>query len=133
MNDHVTFEYAEDAPVDVVALAALFERGGWCDADSCATLEWAIAASERWITCEVEGELVGFGRLYKVDALVKLVFDVVVDDRFQGLGVESQIVRMLADDATGMHDVQVFRAEPVRPAGIEGYDVPDASPGTYLG
>ena len=133
MSDHVTFEYAQDAPVDVDALAGLFERVGWCDADSCSKLEWAMAASERWVTCEVEGELVGFGRLYKVDALIKLVFDVVVDQRFQGFGVDTEIVRMLAGDVIGMHDVQIFRTEAVRAAGIEGYDVPEAPPGAYLG
>lgn len=133
MTERVTFEYAQDAPIDVDALAGLFERAGWCDAESCSKLEWAMAASERWVTCEVEGKLVGFGRLYKVDALIKLVFDVVVDERFRGFGVDAEIVRLLAGDVTGMHDVQIFRTEAVRPASIEGYDVPEAPPGTYVG
>jgi hypothetical protein len=134
MSDAVMFEYTQDAAIDVDVLAGLFQRVGWSDADSSCKLEWAMAASERWITCEVEGELIGFGRLYKVDSLVKLVFDVVVDERFQDFGVDAEIVRMLAaGEVTGMHELQVFRTPVVGAAGVEGYDVPEAPPGTYLG
>jgi hypothetical protein len=77
------FEFAYNEPLDSTALAELFTREGWEEEESASKLDWAIAASEDWVTCRVGGELVGFGRTYRLDASHKLVFDVVVDERFE--------------------------------------------------
>ena len=133
------FEFEHNPPMDAVALAALFARSGWEEAESPLKLEWAIAASHEWVTCTVEGELVAFGRSYQLDALRKLVFDVVVDERYRGYGLADEIVGRLAANTPGLQEVAVFKREEVgaRP-GLEGaggvrLSIPEAPEGAYLG
>jgi hypothetical protein len=134
------FQYQHNLPVDATALAQLFERVGWYETDPGSKLEWVVASSEEWVTCTIDGELVGFGRTFRLDAAHKLVFDVVVDARFEGLGVDDEIIRMLAGDETEGGSVMIFRPDEDEwgTAGGLGPDrldywVPEAPPGTYLG
>ena len=43
-------------------LAEFFTRCGWQEPDAGVKLEWALAASEEWVVCKLNGELIGFGR-----------------------------------------------------------------------
>jgi len=128
------FEFAHNAEIDVTALADLFVRAGWRENESAAKVEWAIAASAEWVTCHREGQLVGFGRIHKLDSLHKLVFDVVVDEEYRGLGLDDEIVRRLTAGASAVERIAVFRQENVDPGqdAIE-YRAPQAPPDTYLG
>ena len=133
------FEFAYNEPHDSTALAELFNREGWEEDESESKLDWAMAASEDWVTCRVEGELVGFGRTYRLDASHKLVFDVVVDERFEAFGVGDEIVRRLALGGSRLQEVAVFRREEADVLGAvlvwhdAGYPVPPAKPDTYVG
>lgn len=133
------FEFAYNEPLETTALADLFTRMGWEEEDSADKLEWAIRSSEDWVTCRVEGELVGFGRTFRLDATHKLVFDVVVDERFEAYGVADEIVRRLALGGSGLQRVDVFRQEDVTGSGVVSVrvpfrlDAPEAPPGAYLG
>jgi hypothetical protein len=133
------FEYEINPPLDTSQLVQLFARAGWEDSDPASKLEWAVASSEEWVTCTVEGELVGFGRTFRLDAVQKVVFDVVVDERFEGYGVDEEIVQRLSQDLAGGQEVVIFRQDDVE--GIAGWDwsqevdywAPPAPPGAYLG
>jgi hypothetical protein len=133
------FEFEHNPPIDAAALVELFARSGWEEAESRLKLEWAIAASHEWVTCTVEGELVAFGRSYELDALRKLVFDVVVDERYQGYGLADEIVLRLAANTPGMQEVALFKREDVgtRAGTREGegrrFSIPEAPAGAYLG
>jgi hypothetical protein len=133
------FEYQHNSSVDSTALAELFARSGWLESDPGRKLEWMVAGSEDWVTCTVDGELVGFGRTFRLDATRKVVFDVVVDERFEGLGLDDEIIRMLAEDDLG-GSVEIFRqedAERAMRASVRADDVnywaPEAPRSAYLG
>lgn len=133
------FEFARNEPVEASALADLFGRIGWREEQPAVKLEWAMRASEDWVTCRVEGELVGFGRTYRLDAVHKLVFDVVVDERFAEYGVADEIVRRLALGGDDLQEVAIYRHEDVLGTGMISVrrslrvDAPEAPPGAYLG
>ena len=133
------FEFAHNEPLETSALADLFARMGWDEDDSVTKLEWAMRASEEWVTCRVEGELVGFGRTFRLDATHKLVFDVVVDQRFEAYGVADEIIRRLAVGGSGLQEVAVFRQEDEAGLGALSMrravriDAPEAPPDAYLG
>lgn len=132
------FEYQQNPRLDPAALAELFARVGWEEPDPGRKLEWMVAASEEWVTCTVEGELIGFGRTFRLDPARKVVFDVVVDERFEGFGVDDEIIRRLAG-FSGTQEVEIFRQEdPIHQGSSEcgsevDYWVPEAPPGAYLG
>jgi hypothetical protein len=133
------FEYQHNSSVDSTALAELFMRSGWLESDPGRKLEWMVAGSEDWVTCTVDGELVGFGRTFRLDATRKVVFDVVVDERFEGLGLDDEIIRILAEDDLG-GSVEIFRqedAERAMRASVRADDVnywaPEAPRSAYLG
>jgi len=131
------FEYEYNPPLDCGALAELFAQTGWQEADSGAKLEWMVAGSEDWITCRVDGELVGFGRTFRLDAVRRLVFDVVVDQRYEGWGVDEEIIRRLAGDMRGMQELSIFRHDVPDEWWSEGEDggywAPETPPDAYLG
>jgi hypothetical protein len=95
-------------PVDVAVLAEFFARCGWADPFAEAKLEWALAASEDWVVCRVDGELVGFGRSCRLGPVRRVVFDVVVDARYQEGALRGQIVSLLSLHAGRMEEVSVF-------------------------
>jgi hypothetical protein len=102
-------------------------------------LEWVVASSEDWITCTVEGELVGFARTFRLDPLRMVVFDVVVDERYAGWGLDLEIVRRLTAGSGEHERIEIFRRDDRGNAVVPGvgaaveYRVPDAPPGAYLG
>ena len=88
----------------------------------------------------MEGELVGYGRTFRLDPVHKVVFDVVVDERFEGYGVDDEIVRRLSEDMSGAQETVVFRQDDVDSIAVSAfgdaawdYWAPAAPPGTYLG
>jgi ribosomal protein S18 acetylase RimI-like enzyme len=130
------FQHNED--LDAAALAEFFNRVGWEESDSTSKVEWAIASSDDWIVCRLEGELVGFGRTFRLDPRRKVMFDVVVDERFRGIGLVEEIIRRLAETLPAA-EFQVFtgRQEGYKRGATSwaevGYEVPEASPDTYTG
>ena len=102
----VEFEF--NSPVDTASLVEFFARCGWSETDAGLKLEWALAASEDWVLCRAAGQVVGFGRSCRLDAVQRVVFDVLVDDRFRGRGLRAQIVHFLSVGAGGLEEVSVF-------------------------
>lgn len=128
----VAFTYNE--PLDVDVLADLFARSGWSGSQPQRTVEWAVAGSDSWVTCEVDEELVAFGRTCRLDELSSLACDVVVDRRYRGMGLDEEIIRRLAGEADG--DMLEFFPGLLPDHGrrsFSAYELPEAPPGTYLG
>jgi len=113
-------EVERNSPIETVTLTEFFARCGWEQPEAALKLEWALAASDQWIVCKLDGELIGFGRSCRLDALKRVVFDVLVDPRFRNTGLRGEIVRLLTQSAGSLEDVSVFM-------------VPAASPEAYLG
>lgn len=131
------FEFEHNADVDAAALAEFFVRVGWEEKEAEPKVEWAIAASDDWVSCLLEGEIVGFGRTFRLDPQRKIMFDVVVDERFRALGLAEEIMRRLAE-AVPTAEFQVFRREPgdgsERRSWAEArYEAPEAPPDAYTG
>ena len=135
------FEVERNSPIDANLLGEFFVRCGWRESGEVAKLEWALAASEEWVVCRLDGELIGFGRSCRLDAMHRVVFDAVVDPRFEGTGLRGEIVRLLAENAGGLEVVSVFTERHANPraalAASEGERgpgyFPSASPEAYLG
>jgi hypothetical protein len=134
-------EVERNSPIEAGALTEFFARCGWQEPGAAVKLEWALAASEEWIACRLDGELVGFGRSCRLDALNRVVFDALVDPRFDESGLRGEIVRLLAENAGGLEVVSVFAerhskplALPPSPEGETGPGYfPAVPPGAYLG
>lgn len=139
-------EFERNPPVDTALLADLFARCGWAEEAADVKLAWALAASADWIVCRLDGELIGFGRSCRLGPVKRVVFDVLVDPRFDHILLRGQIVRLLAQNAGSLEEVSVFtERDPGRPAvrpavaaELEttytgGPFIPSAPPGTYLG
>jgi hypothetical protein len=107
-------EVERNSPIEAGVLSEFFARCGWQEPEAVAKLEWALAASEEWVVCKLDGQLIGFGRSCRLDAVKRVVFDVLVDPRFKQTGLSAEIVRLLTENAGGLEDVSVFRA-PVAP------------------
>lgn len=139
----VEFEF--NSRVDTVALVEFFARCGWEDLEAGVKLEWALASSEDWVICRADGELIGFGRSCRLDAVKRVVFDVLVDFRYRGGGLRDQIVALLSAGAGRLEEVSVFSQFDVFPpvgiasSGDEGMvgpipeGIPEAPFGAYLG
>jgi hypothetical protein len=102
-------EFARNEPLDGRVLAELFARCGWEEEEAGVKLGWALAASAEWVVCKVDGELVGFGRSCRLGPVKRVVFDLMVDPRFDHPIVRVQILRMLSQSAGGLEEVSVFR------------------------
>jgi RimJ/RimL family protein N-acetyltransferase len=113
-------ELERNTPVEAGALTEFFARCGWEEPEGAAKLEWALAASEEWVVCRLDGQLIGFGRSYRIDSGKRVVFDVLVDPRFRGAGLGGEIVRLLTERGGDFKDASAFAA-------------PMAPPGAYLG
>jgi RimJ/RimL family protein N-acetyltransferase len=113
-------ELERNSPIEAGALSEFFARCGWQESDATTKLEWALAASDEWVVCRLDGQLIGFGRSCKLDPVKRVVFDVLVDPRFRETGLGREIVRLLTENSGRPEDVTVFKA-------------PLACPGTYLG
>jgi hypothetical protein len=134
----VEFEF--NRPVDTADLVEFFARCGWEEANAGVKLEWALAASEEWVLCRADGQLIGFGRSCRLGAAKRVMFDVVVDARYRDGILWAQIVHLLSANAGGLEEVSVFSE-------VDGAwtsagalfdhedvdDIPDAPAGTYLG
>lgn len=113
-------ELERNSPIEAIALSESFARCGWEESEAATKLEWALAASDEWVVCRLDGQLIGFGRVCRLDPVKRVVFDVLVDPRFKETGLGREIVRLLIENTGRVEDVAVFKA-------------PLASPGTYLG
>ena len=129
------------APSRPAVLGEFFARCGWQETDAAAKLEWALAASEEWVVCKLDGELIGFGRSCRLGPMKRVVFDVLVDPRFQRQRPEARDrASAVGERRRSRGGVGVHRAGSPSPrfsAGRErryrsGY-LPKATPGTYLG
>lgn len=136
-------EFELNVPVDSALLEALFARAGWRESEAAVKLGWIIAASEEWVTCRIDGELIGFGRSCRFGPARRVLFDVIVDKPYQGQGVDREIIKILTKSAGRLEEVTVFSeraAFPLlfnAPEGIEESfrtrRVPLAPAGAYLG
>jgi hypothetical protein len=120
-------EVEKNTPVDAAVLTEFFARCGWQETRSAAELEWVLAASEEWVVARLEGQLIGFGRSCRLDALNRVVFDAMVDPRFAGSGLRAAIVRLLTQSAGRLERVSVFDRWKV------GIPVPPSPAEAYLG
>jgi len=133
------FDFKYNPPVDSTVLADFFKRNGWRETEPGLKMEWAIASSDEWVTCTVEGELVGFGRSCSLGSGRKMLFDVIVDKRFTGQGLDDEIIRLLVEGSQETEEVAVFHSDDLVPSGngvgLWGVvaRLPEAPPGTYLG
>ena len=135
-------EFERNSSLETGALAEFFARCGWQEAEADAKLEWALVASEEWVICRLDGELIGFGRSCRLGPVKRVVFDVLVDPRFEHSGLRGEIVRLLAENAGSLEEVSVFTEQRVNTGGPQpsseggglgsGY-LPAAPPGAYLG
>jgi hypothetical protein len=139
-------EFERNAPIDTEVLADLFSRCGWEEEGANVKLEWVLAASTEWVVCKLDGELIGFGRSCRLGPIKRVVFDVLVDPRYNHTLLRGQIVQLLAQNVGGLEEVSVFTgrrpgapaqaapsmAEPVTTY-TGGFYVPPASPDAYLG
>ena len=118
-----------NSPIEAEALAEFFARCGWQERDAAAKLEWALAASDEWVVCKLDEQLSGSGRSCRLGPVKRVVFDVVVDPRFEGTGMRGTIVRLLTENAGGIEEVSVFSDQQARPFGIPSAPGDDAEPG----
>jgi hypothetical protein len=134
-------EVERNSPIETAALTEFFARCGWQEPGAALKLEWALAASEEWVACRLDGQLIGFGRSCRLDALNRVVFDALVDPRFDRSGLRGEIVRLLMENVGGLEAVSVFSERHSNPLALSpfpegetapGYP-PEASPGAYLG
>jgi len=134
-------EFERNTSLDVAVLGEFFSRCGWRETDAEAKLGWVLAASEEWVVCKLDGELIGFGRSCRLGPMNRIVFDVLIDTRFRASGLKHEIVRLLSEHAGGLEEVSVFTEQEARPLGslpaakddLDPRYLPKASPGTYLG
>jgi hypothetical protein len=134
-------ELERNSPIESGVLAEFFARCGWQEPDASAKLEWVLAASEEWVVCRLDGQLIGFGRSCRLDPAKRVVFDVLVDPRFRESGLRLEIVRLLTEHVGTFEDVSIFsqrQADPLGPSALQGSDLrpwhaPVVPPGTYLG
>lgn len=125
-------ELERNSPIEAEALSEFFSRCGWQESDAAPKLEWALAASDEWVVCRLDGQLVGFGRSCRLGPVRRVVFDVVVDPRLQESGLKGAIVRLLTENTGRLEDVSIF-IEPQTsllgfpPAGGEQIEVDDAA------
>jgi hypothetical protein len=133
-------EFEFNTPVETSTLVEFFARCGWTEDEAEPKLEWAMAASDQWVLCRLDGEVIGFGRSCRLGPLNRVVFDVMVDSRFRGRGLRSEIVRLLSQTAGSMEEVSVYADRhpiPLQRVGerkeAQREDVPWASAETYLG
>jgi len=122
-------ELERNSPIEAEALNEFFSRCGWQEADAASKLEWALAASDEWVVCRLDGQLVGFGRSCRLGPLRRVVFDVVVDPRLRDSGLKGAIVRLLTENTGGLEDVSIF-SEPQ--AGLLGFP-PERDEGPGVG
>jgi hypothetical protein len=102
------FEIEKNSSLDPVQLAGLFARCGWQEEEAEKKLEWMLAASAEWVVCRFDGELIGFGRSCRLGPLKRVLFDVVVDPRFNAVVVKAEILRSLTQEVSGFEEVSVF-------------------------
>jgi hypothetical protein len=105
-------EVERNKPVDAQDLSEFFSRCGWEEPGAATKLEWAMAASDEWVVCRQEGELVGFARLCRLGPLDRVVFDALVDPRFKYSLLRAQMVALLAVTAGRFERVLVFGQPP---------------------
>jgi hypothetical protein len=128
-------------PMDTEVLLEFFTRCGYPAPAGAISLEWALAAADEWVSCRLDGELVGFARSCRLGPSHRVVFDAVVDPRLQGTGLRSVIVQLLAATAGELEQVSVFddkrdESTVVPPAAVYKFGplyVPLVSAGAYLG
>ncbi len=101
-------EFERNKPVDTQNLSEFFTRCGWSEPAGAVELEWAIAASDEWVVCRLEGELVGFARSCRLGPLDRVVFDALVDPRFVHSTLRAEMVALLAVGARRFERVIVF-------------------------
>jgi Acetyltransferase (GNAT) family len=134
-------ELERNSPLQAAALTDFFARCGWQEPDAAAKLEWALAASEEWVVCRLDGEVVGFGRSCRLDPVKRVVFDVLVDTRFKDSGLKGEIVRLLTEHAGSLEEVSIFSRQEAYPqnsrpflgGGAASGHLPPASSEAYLG
>jgi hypothetical protein len=69
------FEVERNSPIEAGILSEFFARCGWDEPEAATKLEWALAASEEWVVCRLDGQLVGFGRSCRLGGIKPMVFD----------------------------------------------------------
>src|SRR5512139_3901434 len=110
-------EFERNTSLDMNVLGEFFARCGWQETDAEAKLAWVLAASEEWVVCKLDSELIGFGRSCRLGPMNRVVFDVLVDSRFRASSLRHEIVRLLSEHAGGLEEVSVFTEQNAHPLG----------------
>lgn len=134
-------EFEFNSRVETTVLVEFFARCGWQEEEADTKVEWALANSDDWVLCKLDGELIGFGRSCRLGPLDRVVFDLLVDSRYHGRGLRAEIVRLLSLGAGGLEHVSVYSEGDTLPPAVPGVDgdvwttndPPWAPPGVYLG
>ncbi|MCM2316001.1 MAG: GNAT family N-acetyltransferase [Thermoanaerobaculia bacterium] len=109
----MSFDYRTGAP-PADAYLALFETTGWNASYGASAEELERANRQSWHAVSAwDGErLCGFGRVVSDGVLHAMIYDMIVDPRYQRCGVGSRILSMLLTRCReeGIRDVQLFCA-----------------------
>lgn len=104
----------EDTLPDPDAYHALFEGTGWNEVYRIdkEDIEKGLGHCWRLVAAYHDERLVGFGRLLSDGVLYAVVFDMIVDPEYQGLGIGSRILEILLAhcEKAGIRDVLLFSA-----------------------
>ena len=113
-------EVERNSPIEPRLLGEFLARCGWDDPEGAAKLGWVLAASEHWVVCRLDGEMIGFGRTARSLQARQAVVSVMVDPRYDETGLKRALAYMLLERTAEQMAV---------PPGM----VPLAPPGAYLG
>jgi hypothetical protein len=108
-------EIERNRPVEPGVLSEFFARCGWQDPEAAAKLGWVLAASEEWVVCKLDGELIGFGRSCRMDPIKRVALDVLVDPRFEETGLGGALVHLLTEQMGSVEAASLCGARPAPP------------------
>ena len=114
------FEVERNSLIEPAHLAEFLDRCGWQDPQASAKLGWVLAASEEWVVCRLDGEMIGFGRSAGSRRFRHGHISVLVDPRYSETGLSAAMIQLLAKGSEGA------------PAGWMA-SVPPAPEDAYLG
>ena len=113
-------EVERNPPVEPGLLSEFLGRCGWEDPEAAAKLWWVLVASEHWVVCRLDGEMIGFGRSARSRETRQAVLSVMVDPRFDETSLKGALAYLLVERAAQL-------------VWVPRHAAPDAPPDAYLG